>query len=157
MALTIGEETANEVRVLALGGRLDNETAADLELAMQDLIDAGARDFVLDLGDLSYISSAGLQVLLGMAKGLKAQGGLRLAALQPGVRQVFDAAGATPLFAIFADRAAALGGRARKVEDDSISVVVARLLEATDPAPAGKADPDLVARVAGLLGNEPDK
>lgn len=157
MALSIGEETAGDVRVLVLGGRLDNETAADLELAMQDLIDAGASDFVLDLGDLSYISSAGLQVLLAMTRTLQGHGGLRLAALQPGVRRVFDAAEATNLFAIFADRAGALGGRAREVADDSISVVVARLLEVTDPAPAGKADPDLVARVAGLLGDTPDR
>lgn len=154
MALAIGEETAGEVRVLALDGRLDNETAADLELAMQDQIDAGARDFVLDLGRLSYISSAGLQVLLAMAERLQGQGGLRIAALQPAIRRVFDAAGATDLFAIFDDRAAALGGRARKVTREGFSTVVARLLEATDPAPdAGAADPELVARVAGLLGD----
>jgi stage II sporulation protein AA (anti-sigma F factor antagonist) len=155
VALTIRDESVNDVRVLALDGRLDNDTAADLELAIQDLVDAGATEFVLDLGDLSYISSAGLQVLLGMTRTLQGRGGLRLAALQAGVRRVFDAADATGLFAIFADRAAALGGRARKVAEDSIAAVVARLLDVPDPPPAGNADPELVARVAGLLGDEP--
>jgi anti-anti-sigma factor len=156
MALTIADEAIGAARLLTLEGRLDNDTAADLELAMQDQLDAGAAGFVLDLAGLQYVSSAGLQVLLAMAQKTNGKGGLRLAGLQPSVRQVFDAAGATPLLAIFADRAAALGGSARKVEENRLASIVAKLLETPAAAPSAPADPQLVERVADLLGGEDD-
>lgn len=153
MALEIGEEAVDEVTVLSLTGRLDNETAADLELAMSDLVEAGAKQFVIDFGKLSYVSNTGLGALLSAAKLLRKDGGMRLAALSPGVKAVFDAADATPLFAIFPDRNAALGGKARAIEKDRVADVVARLLGISSAPPGGKADPELVTRVAALLAD----
>ena len=62
MALGIRQDESDTIRVLTLSGRLDTETAADLELAMQDLLGAGERDFLIDLGGIGYVSSAGLRV-----------------------------------------------------------------------------------------------
>lgn len=154
MALAIGEEVVDGVTVLSLTGRLDNETASDLELMISDLVEADAKQFVIDFGELSYISNAGLGALLSAAKLLPRDGGMRLAALNRNVQAVFDAADATPLFAIFADRDAALDGKARAIEENRVSDVVARLLGASPAAgPGGKADPQLVARVAALLAD----
>jgi anti-anti-sigma factor len=108
MALEIREETVDEVRVLGLTGRLDTDTSADLELAVQDLIDAGGRHFVIDLSGVGYVSSAGLRVLLMLGKSVDGKGSLRLCGLNPTVRQVFDVAGFTQLFAISANRDAIL-------------------------------------------------
>lgn len=109
MSLEIREETVEATRVLSLSGRLDTETASDLELAVQDLLQAGCSKFVLDLSGVGYVSSAGLRVLLMLAKTVDGKGSLGLAALNTSVRQVFDVAGFTPLFSIFVDRSAALG------------------------------------------------
>lgn len=152
MALAIREEALDHLTVLVLSGRLDNETAADLELAMSDLVAGGATQFVIDFSELSYISNTGLGALLAGARMVPGNGGMRLAGLSQGVRAVFDAAEATPLFAIFADRHAAIGGQARRVEEDRVARVVARLMGIREEASGGKADPELVARVARAIG-----
>ncbi len=108
MSLDIRDEAVDGVRVIALAGRLDTETAADLELAAQDFVDAGDRRFVIDLAGVGYVSSAGLRVLLKLAKSLEGGGALALSGLNASVRQVFDVAGFTPLFTIAIDRGAAL-------------------------------------------------
>ena len=148
MALEIRDELAGEVRVLGLVGRLDTDTAGDLELAVQDLIDAGSKDFLVDLAGVGYVSSAGLRVLLMLGKSIDGKGSLRLCGLNPTVRQVFDVAGFTQLFVISANRDAALAGA----------------VKAKKPAPVGNpisADVGIVSRdseatlaplVAKLLG-----
>jgi anti-anti-sigma factor len=108
MAIEIQQEQQDSLRVLTLSGRLDTETAVDVELALQDLLGAGERQFLIDLSGIGYVSSAGLRVLLGLAKQLDGgKGSLRLCGLNPSVTQVFDVAGFSKLFAIFPDRVAA--------------------------------------------------
>src|SRR6185369_17648506 len=109
MAFAIQQEQQGAVRILALSGRLDTETSADLELALADLQAAGATHFLIDMADIGYVSSAGLRVLLSLAKQLDGgKGSLRLCGLNAAVTQVFDVAGFSKLFAIFPDRVAAL-------------------------------------------------
>jgi anti-anti-sigma regulatory factor len=55
------------VTVLKLDGQLDGQTYQDLIGKAQDLYNSGSRDFVLDLSDLTYISSAGLVALHSVA------------------------------------------------------------------------------------------
>ncbi len=113
MALEIGSETQGDFRVLRLVGRLDTETSADFELAAHDLTTAGDRRFVVDLSGISYVSSAGLRVLLALAKQMETQGGvLRLSGLSHGVRQVFDLSGFSKLFSIAPDVGGAVRGEA---------------------------------------------
>jgi len=91
--MEIAHEQAGAVSVLAPVGRLDTDSATDLELALQDLIAVDARHFVLDFAKIGYVSSAGLRVLLMAAKQLDGgKGSLRLCGLSPQVRQVFDIA-----------------------------------------------------------------
>ncbi len=97
MGLEIAQELEGAVRILALRGRLDTDTSADLELAMQDLLGAGERVFLIDLREVGYVSSAGLRVLLAVAKKLEgSKGSMRLCGLNPAVAQVFDVAGFEP-------------------------------------------------------------
>ena len=137
MALEISEEPIGEIRVLGLRGRLDTDTAADLELAAQDLIDTGTQDFVIDLSGVGYVSSAGLRVLLMIGKTIDGTGSLRLCGLNPTVRQVFDVAGFTQLFVITATRDEALPKSGVEPVDKSGTVA--------KPAVAGKAERDAVA------------
>jgi anti-anti-sigma factor len=120
VAIQIQQEEAGTTRILALSGRLDTETSADVELALQDLLAAGERNFLIDMTDIGYVSSAGLRVLLATAKQLEGgKGSLRLCGLNPSVRQVFDVAGFSKLFALFPDRVAALG-EAGKVRPEAV-------------------------------------
>ena len=55
------------VTILKLDGQLDGQNFQDLISKAQELYSAGARDFLLDLSDLTYISSAGLVALHSVA------------------------------------------------------------------------------------------
>jgi anti-anti-sigma regulatory factor len=55
------------VTVIKVDGQLDGQNYQDLIAKAQELYKAGNHDFLLDLSDLSYISSAGLVALHSMA------------------------------------------------------------------------------------------
>jgi anti-sigma B factor antagonist len=86
-----------------LEGHLDALTAPELERALDLLIEGGHPHLVVDLGNVTFIASAGLRVFLAFAK--KAQRVRRHLALSrlPGhVHRVFDLAGMTAIFLIHA-------------------------------------------------------
>lgn len=160
MGLEITQEQEGDLRILALRGRLDTDTASDLELIAQDLTAAGARDFLIDLAEVGYVSSAGLRVLLALAKQLEAnKGRLRLCGLNPAVSQVFEVAGFTRLFAITKDRAAALAASAKAAPariEPTLADHAARILRVIGKPVAKSAQTEaLAADVAQLLGVKP--
>jgi len=55
------------VTVLKVDGQLDGQNYQDLIAKAQELYNSGSRDFLLDLSDLTYISSAGLVALHSVA------------------------------------------------------------------------------------------
>ncbi len=94
--------------VVAVAGRVDAYTAPELETSIQTALgDSDA--LVVDLTATDYVSSAGLRVLITLAKRARA-GELRmcLCGLQEPVREVFDIAGFTVLFDLAATRDEAL-------------------------------------------------
>jgi anti-sigma B factor antagonist len=100
--MAISEKSVENVNVISIAGRLDAYAASDVERKLDSLITAGHVCLVVDLNHLEYISSSGLRVLLGAIKRVKKeQGDIRLASLQPSVKEVFDIAGFTQLFRLF--------------------------------------------------------
>jgi anti-anti-sigma factor len=97
------------VLIVAPVGRVDSTTSEALERSLLRRLEQGERRLVLDLAGVEYISSAGLRVLLMLAKRLQQPpGALVLCALADGVRQVFELAGFLPLFAVEPSRERAL-------------------------------------------------
>jgi anti-anti-sigma factor len=87
--------------VLELDGKLDAITSPQLNETFSQFVNGGSNQFVFDLSSLSYISSAGLRVMLTAAKSMKASSGqLVLAGVQGPVLDVFEMAGFTSLFQI---------------------------------------------------------
>jgi len=81
----------NGVTVISLHGRFDAASAPDTESAFRDIINENPNRVVVDLGDVEYISSGGLRVIIMLAKALeKSRGELRLCALSPFVSEVFE-------------------------------------------------------------------
>lgn len=61
MNISVSQAQGNcPVSVIKLDGQLDGQNYQDLIAKAQELYNSGARDFLLDLSDLTYISSAGL-------------------------------------------------------------------------------------------------
>ncbi len=97
--MNINEEVRGNVCIIALNGRLDNESTQGFQERISSIIDGGQTRLVLDLGDLEYISSVGLRAFLLASKKLKPlEGKLVLARLQDHIKEVLDIAGFSSLF-----------------------------------------------------------
>ena len=83
-----------DVVVVSIKGRVDQATSEALKAELAPHLERcrpGQDHVVLDFGDVDYISSAGLRVLMLAAKQAKAQQGfLALAAVQPLVREILE-------------------------------------------------------------------
>ena len=89
--------------------RIDASNAAAAEKDVLHLFEQGASSLLIDLSGVSYLSSAGLRVLLIAAKTAKLRGGkTALAAVQPAVKDIIVMSGFDKLMPICADRAAGL-------------------------------------------------
>jgi anti-anti-sigma factor len=99
--MDIVETRSPDAVTLALKGRLDGTSSSAFEARMLAHIDAGDHRIIIDMTELDYISSVGMRVFMLAAKRLKPLGGrIVLCALQPSIRQVFDMAGFSAIFAI---------------------------------------------------------
>ena len=99
--MEFAHENAGDVVVAKLAGRLDSSSAATAEEQLTRLIANSAPRLVIDLSKLEYISSAGLRVLLLVARKVQqAQGKLALFGLAPGVRDVFSISGFDTIFTV---------------------------------------------------------
>ena len=88
--------------VISCSGRLDTETAPLLEKEVRRLLGLGTQVMALDLEQLSYMSSAGVRVLMIAHKGMKDLGGkVALLNLQPQIRKVLEIIQALPDQKIF--------------------------------------------------------
>lgn len=107
--MDIKQENAGDVTILSPTGRIDSSNAREFEESVVKTLDGNTTRLVLDLGTLSYISSAGLRVILLAAQKLKAKNGtLRLCALSPMILEVFEVSGFSKLIPIHATRDEAL-------------------------------------------------
>jgi anti-anti-sigma regulatory factor len=68
MNITLSKAVGNvPVTIIRIDGQLDGQTYTQLIDKARELYKEGARDFLLDLSDMTYISSAGLVALHSVA------------------------------------------------------------------------------------------
>ena len=97
--LNIDKTIENGIAVFALEGRLDTTTAPMLDKAFKESLD-GVRELTLDFSQLTYLSSAGLRVLLSAQKRMNKQGGMKIAHVNDIVREIFDVTGFSDILTI---------------------------------------------------------
>ena len=97
--------------VVSIAGRLDATTSVELDKQCDLWLSQGEHDIVLDMGNLEYISSAGLRSILASAKKLKKKGGdLHLCGLVGLVADVMKMSGFAAIFKIFETREQVING-----------------------------------------------
>jgi len=102
-----------EPEVMEIDGRLDNGTAPDVEEDARLCIQSGARNMVFDCRRLTYMSGAGLRVLLSLAREMKMAGGkFAVCGLQPQVKEMFEAAGLNAVIPAYSNPGEATVARA---------------------------------------------
>jgi anti-sigma B factor antagonist len=109
--MQIHARNENDVTVVTLQGEMDTLSSPGAETFLNGLRANGAKKILLNFKKLSFVSSAGLRVLLAAAKQLKvAGGGLRVCSLNPEVKEVFDITGFSTLLPVSEDEPTGLAG-----------------------------------------------
>lgn len=78
--------------LIKLGGRLDTNTAPELEAEVNRSLD-GIEQLTFDLADIEYISSAGLRVLLYAHKRMSGKGSVKVTHVNETVMEIFEVTG----------------------------------------------------------------
>jgi anti-sigma B factor antagonist len=108
--LQIELESMKRVDLVSVAGRIDSSNAGELEKTLSGIIESGRFNIILELSQLTYMSSAGLRAIVSTLRECKKRfGDLRLAAPSERVTEVLDLAGLMPLFDIYEDTTAAVG------------------------------------------------
>ena len=98
--LEITKKTEGTTLTLQLSGRLDTDTAAQLDdeiAALPDMI----TNLVMDMDDLEYVASSGLRVLLMATKTMRNRGGECTMINVPDlIAEVFEMTGLDDVFTI---------------------------------------------------------
>jgi anti-anti-sigma factor len=99
--LEVSKETRGNALYLRVRGRLDSYWADHLSTALEEVIRAGAYRVVLDLGDVTFLSSAGIRVLVVSHKQLRAlRGSLTVCQASEPVHSVLILSGLKNLLAL---------------------------------------------------------
>ena len=90
--MTIEKKLNGESATLVVVGRLDTQTAPELEKEVDGVV-AGLKELTFDMTGLEYVSSAGLRVILKAQKAMNAQGSMKLIGVNDSIMEVFDITG----------------------------------------------------------------
>ena len=90
--MTIEKKINGESATLIVSGRLDTQTAPELEAEL-DAVLSGLKELTFDMTNLEYVSSAGLRVILKAQKVMNAQGSMKLTGVNDSIMEVFDITG----------------------------------------------------------------
>jgi anti-anti-sigma factor len=98
--ISINNQPGQEIPQVNVTGRLDSATSSDFDRGLSSLAER-EKFIIIDFSNCTYLSSAGIRVLLVLEKKLLARGGgLFLSALSTEVYQVLEMAGLTQVFHI---------------------------------------------------------
>ncbi len=90
--MTIEKKINGENVTLEIAGRLDTQTAPQLEAELDGVL-SGCKDLTMDMKALEYVSSAGLRVILKAQKEMNTKGSMKLTNVNDSIMEVFDITG----------------------------------------------------------------
>ena len=89
--MKIDKELKDDVLIVTLEGRLDLNSAPELERDIK--LTEEIKKLILDLEKIEYISSAGLRVIITLEDIMKKQGMMIIKNINDDVKEVFDITG----------------------------------------------------------------
>lgn len=109
--LSLETDITQDVSIMKAKGRIDSETAPELDKRLSKLITDGKNKIVLDLQNVEYMSSAGLRSMVKALKGAQGAGGdVRLAAVPKEIEGVLLTVGMMQMFKLFSTSEEAAAG-----------------------------------------------
>ncbi len=108
--MSISTDRQGAALIVKANGRVDGANALEFHEALEASIGSDDRAMVLDLGGVSYISSAGLRVVLLVAKTLQKQKArMAVCSLSDSIREIFEISGFDKIIPVYGTPDDAIG------------------------------------------------
>jgi anti-anti-sigma factor len=99
--MEVTQKEENGIVSIVIKGRLDADSSAEAETVVKEALGGEANRLLFNLGELEYLSSAGLRVLLSAAKEMRRRDGkIVLCDLNEFVKEIFEVSGFQSLIPI---------------------------------------------------------
>jgi len=109
--MNIIEKTSGRITVISLNGHFDATTATEVQTRLLQFLQEGKKYMILNVSEVTYLASAGMRVLLILAKRATAlEGRLILSGLSPTIHEVLSITGFLPYFEIYETAEMAMEG-----------------------------------------------
>ncbi|WP_072151682.1 STAS domain-containing protein [Candidatus Kryptobacter tengchongensis] len=97
-------EERGEVKILKMKGYLDAYTSLQFEEKMKELVESGNYKIVVNMKNLSYISSAGFGVFMAFVDEVRKNGGdIKFCCLPEKIDEIFELLGFKHIFEVLND------------------------------------------------------
>jgi anti-anti-sigma factor len=97
-------ETMKRTVMVSVSGEVNSATAPDLDQSLRDLIAAGNKNLVINLRGVSFMSSAGLQALIGAQMKVRRMvpgGNVVLSEVPPRLKDTLELVGFHHIFTLY--------------------------------------------------------
>ena len=109
--LLILTDSTQDVAIMNVKGRVDSNTAPELDSALANLLNSDRNKIILNLEAVEYLSSAGLRALVRALKDAQASGGdLRLASVSQPIEVILRTVGMLQMFKMYPSEQEAIIG-----------------------------------------------
>ncbi len=95
--ITINTRADGTALTIYVSGRVDSITAPELDKRISEAL-PGCERLILDFAGLEYISSAGLRILMSLAKTMNRLGGMKFRNVAESVSEIFELTGLLAVF-----------------------------------------------------------
>ena len=110
--MEIKVEGMKRCELVTVSGQIDSASAPELEQRLLDLVEAGNKNLVVNLRDVTFISSPGLKALLAAQIRTRKKlppGEVVISEIQPKLKEVLDLVGLHHLFTFYDQDVEAVG------------------------------------------------
>ncbi len=95
-------KSTDNVEILILDGRIDQEGSEELEAALQDCLDKGKNNILIDMVDVKHICSSALGVLVAIKRKIKDnEGDIKLVIINDNLLRLFETTMLDKVFEIY--------------------------------------------------------
>jgi anti-sigma B factor antagonist len=109
--LSLETDNTQSISFMKVKGRVDSETAPELDNALSKLLADGRNKIVLNLQGVDFLSSAGLRAMVKALKGAQSSGGdVRLATVSEPIEVILRTIGMLQMFKLFPTNEEAAAG-----------------------------------------------
>lgn len=95
-------KSTDNVEILILDGRIDQEGSEELETMLQDCLDQGKNNILIDMIDVKHICSSALGVLVAIKRKIKDnEGDIKLVVVNDNLLRLFETTMLDKVFEIY--------------------------------------------------------